>query len=102
MTGMRMDSQHGTPRRPCSFRLLGWMGFMPCSNFPRRHPIGPVRIAVVLGGFLVPVALAVFSSEAYGQQSIPASGNTPAPVPAAAVPERPGVNRGTVLQLLLR
>src|SRR3954447_13563051 len=78
------------------------MGFMPCSNSLRRHPIGFVRIAVFLGALLAASASTLFAPAARGQGPAPPAGNTPVPAPAASAAAKPGINRGTVLQLLLR
>jgi biopolymer transport protein ExbB len=68
--------------------------FMAGSTPSRRPSIAYGRIAVSVGGLVAIITLLALGASA--QENNPPAGNAPAP------PPRPGVNRGTVLQLLLR
>jgi biopolymer transport protein ExbB len=70
---------------------------MPGSTRSPRPTIGSGRIAASLG-VLVAISFMLFASGASAQENNPPAADAPASAPAP----RPGVNRGTVLQLLLR
>jgi biopolymer transport protein ExbB len=75
---------------------------MAGSTPPRRPPLGSGIIAVSRTGPAVLLVFAVWVAGASAQESNAPAGNAPVPAPAPAEVPRPGVNRGTVLQLLLR
>lgn len=75
---------------------------MPDSTSLSRYPTVPVKVSILLIGLVSTSLWALFTPETRGQETRPSEGNMPATVPAPSAPAKPGVNRATVLQLLIR